>query len=328
MFFPVNAQNKKELNAVILRMKTDSTNLENQLVQKTAEFKDLEAELNAIILKLKSDFTNLEDKLSQKNTEFQNLKAESSAVILALKSDSTNLQNQLADRISVLKRLETDLQEKDLSIKEYEQNFFKLYSTIEDLQGKLKIQEEEIERIRLESRNESPESKELKDNILQLKNQLEMAKQYGAVYAFVEAFYNSLELTPEENQRQYEVGGVPFDTEMFKSLIAPNAQYSAKRVANLSDQNYHDRYYIKLLGVDEVKIEGSIIKVKATVLYSIYEMGDFYNSESLQIGNYRGILKLMEWRDLGLSKMEVLEYEHMDGFSESDFYKTIGSLNK
>ncbi len=145
---------------------------------------------------------------------------------------------------------------------------------------------------------------------------------------FVETFYKSLELSKEENQRQYEVGNVSFSLDNFHSLIDKNSNYSKKRVNNLSDPSYHDRYYIELQNIEEIKITSDEILVKTRVLYASYEMGAFYNEELLTLKIDRGLIKLYKWSDLRVYKMELSEYEGMENFSESDFYQWMGSINK
>tara|TARA_B110000285_G_C15046471_1_gene574580 strand:+ start:80 stop:1216 length:1137 start_codon:yes stop_codon:yes gene_type:complete len=152
-------------------------------------------------------------------------------------------------------------------------------------------------------------------------------KAYSNINSFVSTFYSSLELSDEENQRQYQEGGVKFDLEKFYSLIGENANYSKKRVDNLSDENYHDRYSIELISIEEIKIVNDEIIVRTKVKYAGYEMGTFYNEERLILQDNKGLLKLMSWLDIDLYKMETSGYEHMESFTKEDFYKWLGSNN-
>ena len=144
---------------------------------------------------------------------------------------------------------------------------------------------------------------------------------------FVKAFYNSLELSEDENQRQYNYGDVKFDLNNFNSLVTSKTKYSQKRVENLSG-DYHDRFHIKLLSIEDVKLGSNEIIVTTKVQYSLYEMGSFYNIEQLTLKDNRGLLKLYRWLDVDLYKMDLLGYGGMENFTEDDFYNSLGSLNK
>jgi len=63
-------------------------------------------------------------------------------------------------------------------------------------------------------------------------------------------------------------------------------------------------------------------------MYAGDELGSFYNREKLTLKENRGLLKLAKWIDLGLYKSEVADYEGLEDFGESDFYRWIGSFNK
>jgi len=144
---------------------------------------------------------------------------------------------------------------------------------------------------------------------------------------FVKAFYNSLELSEVENHRQYTYGDVKFDLNNFNSLVTSKTKYSQKRVENLSGY-YHDRFYIKLLSIEDVKLGSNEIIVTTKVLYSLYETGSFYNIEQLTLKDNRGLLKLYRWLDVDLYKMDLLGYEGTEDFTEENFYNWLGSLNK
>jgi hypothetical protein len=144
---------------------------------------------------------------------------------------------------------------------------------------------------------------------------------------FVTKFYNSLELTPELNQKQYETGGVVFNLNQFNTCVDKNSIYSKDRISNLTG-NYHDRYNIRLLSIDSIKIIQNIAKVYTTVEYEIYEIGSFNNKEDLiiAINNSKCILK--KWSDIKVKKMKVNGYGDSQNFKEIDFYNAIGSINK
>jgi hypothetical protein len=145
---------------------------------------------------------------------------------------------------------------------------------------------------------------------------------------FILAFYNSLELSEAEYQRHYKYADISFDLDNFYCLIAENAKYSLQRVEMLSDEYYHDRYYIELLSIEDIKFVNNKITASTKVLYVGYEMGSFYNKEQLIIEDDKGLLKLTSWLDIDLYKMERSEYDHMENFTKDNFYKWIGSYNK
>ena len=119
-----------------------------------------------------------------------------------------------------------------------------------------------------------------------------------------------------------------FDLDNFSSLISKNANYSEKRVNNLSDESYHDRYYIELLSIEGIKFVNDKIIVMTKAMYFGSEMGSFYNEERLTLQDNKGLLKLTSWLDVDLYKMEPSEYEHMENFTKDDFYQWLGSFNK
>lgn len=153
-------------------------------------------------------------------------------------------------------------------------------------------------------------------------------KNHTRVSKYVKDFYNAFELSDKEIQRHYEYGDVEFSLKKFNSLIDKNSKYSKKRVNLLSDVDYHDRYYIKLQSVQNIQFLNNEFEVKTKVLYEIYGMGTFYNEEKLILQDKDGILKLKEWSDIDIYKMELSEYEGLEDFSKKDFYEMMGSINK
>lgn len=147
------------------------------------------------------------------------------------------------------------------------------------------------------------------------------------VFDYVNRLYASLELSAEANQKQYDEGGVIFDKSAFNSLIDENSKLSEKRLDMLTGE-YHERCNVELQKIDSVSFIGDKIIVYTKVLYTLDEMGGFYNNEKLEITKKGDNLVLLRWEDIKLYKMEKLEYEHMDGYKESDFYESVGSINK
>lgn len=185
------------------------------------------------------------------------------------------------------------------------------------------LKEEQLMKVYLSSFSEI-ESISIQSPKLQTSNSIRVG---STIEDFVKAFYNSLELSEDENRRQYTYGDVKFDLNNFNSLVTSKTKYSQKRVDNLSGY-YHDRFHIKLLSIEDIKLGSNEIIVTTKVLYSLYETGSFYNIEQLTIKDNRGLLKLYRWLDVDLYKMDLLGYEGTENFTEEDFYNWLGSLNK
>lgn len=231
-----------------------------------------------------------------------------------LRQDSTDLEHTIEDNNLMIDSLNKEIL-----------NFKKLY---DELYKKNEVQLMEYQKIEVLLKEKESANLDLNESIEKLQNSLDSVKTYGHITRFVKAFYNSLELSEDENKRQYEFGDVKFNLDNFSALIDKNANYSQKRVDNLSDENYHDRYYVELLSIDEIKIANNKIIVSTKVLYSASEMGSFYNEEELTLQEQKGLLKLTSWLDVDLFKMEPSEYEHMENFTKDDFYEWLGSFNK
>ena len=147
------------------------------------------------------------------------------------------------------------------------------------------------------------------------------------VNEFVTSFYNSLELTDEENQLHYETGDVEFNIDNFNQLINSDSKFSAKRVDQLTG-TYHDRCHISLVQTKKVEINTPIITIVTNDKYGMYEMGNFFNNEQLTLVLTSGKLKLLKWEDINLEKMYKAPYDHMQDFNEKDFYQALGSINR
>lgn len=245
---------------------------------------------------------------------FSQNKKELNETINKLRLDSTALELKIEENTLMISSLNKEiLDSKELNTALHEKNQIQLleFQKIEELM-------KEIQSV----------NTLLCDSLGKLQKSVDSIKAYSHITHFVQAFYNSLELSEEENQRQYEFGDVKFDLDNFSSLIGKNANYSEKRVENLSDESYHDRYYIELLSIEEIKFVSDKIIVRTKVMYAGYEMGSFYNEELLTLQDKKGLLKLTSWLDVDLFKMEPSEYEHMENFTKDDFYKWLGSFNK
>lgn len=163
------------------------------------------------------------------------------------------------------------------------------------------------------------------------KEKIKIANRYGTkpIELFMEKFYTSLELSPEQNRKNYLEGGVDFPLGSFYSCMSKNAKYSKKRVSKLTDE-YHDRYHIELIQIDSVKENNDIIEVYTNVMYGIYETGSFENLEKLIVRKNESTFKVERWEDIKVKKMHMpnAQFYGLQNFSERDFYFMLGSLNK
>lgn len=241
-------------------------------------------------------------------------KKELNTIIDRLKSDSSALQLQIEKEAQTNSKLAQE-------ISECQKESLKL----KNKNNKLLQKTEAFNRI---SKGYDEQINQLSDSISRLIRALDSSEKFDHVIRFTNNFYRSLELTEEENQRHYENGGVIFNLDNFNSMISKNAEYSKKRVESLSDPSYHDRYYVELLEIEEIQFSNNLVIVKSKVMYAGDELGSFYNREKLTLKENRGLLKLAKWIDLGLYKSEVADYEGLEDFGESDFYRWIGSFNK
>tara|TARA_B110000046_G_C12901749_1_gene358932 strand:+ start:62 stop:898 length:837 start_codon:yes stop_codon:yes gene_type:complete len=255
-------------------------------------------------------------------------KKELNETINKLRVDSTALELSIEENTLISTALELTIEENTLMISSLNKEILDSKELNTVLHEKNQIQLLEFQKIEELMKESQSVNTLLYDSIGKLQKSVDSIKAYSHITRFVQAFYNSLELSKEENQRQYEVGDVNFDLGNFSSLIDKNANYSEKRVDNLSDESYHDRYYIELLSIEEIKFVNDKIIVRTKVMYAGSEMGSFYNEERLTLQDNKGLLKLTSWLDVDLYKMEPSEYEHMENFTKDDFYKWLGSFNK
>lgn len=241
-------------------------------------------------------------------------KKELNETISKLRLDSTALELTIKDNNLIID-----------SLKKENFDYIELNTVLHE---KNKTLSKELKNIEALIKNTKTENALMLDSIQNLQKSVDTINTFSHITRFVQAFYNSLELSREEKQRQYEVGDVRFDLDNFYCLIGKNAKYSQKRVENLSDENYHDRYYLELLSIEDIKFVNNKIIVSTKVLYAGYEMGSFYNEEQLTLEDNKGLIKLISWLDVDLYKMEPSGYEGMEDFTKDDFYKWLGSYNK
>lgn len=163
------------------------------------------------------------------------------------------------------------------------------------------------------------------------KEKIKIANRYGTkpIELFMEKFYTSLELSPEQNRKNYLEGGVDFPLHSFYSCMSENAKYSKKRLSKLTDE-YHDRYHIELIQIDSVKEKKYTIEVYTNVMYGIYETGSFENLEKLIVRKTNNTFKVERWEDIKVKRMHMpnAQFYGLQNFTERDFYYVVGSLNK
>ena len=140
-------------------------------------------------------------------------------------------------------------------------------------------------------------------------------------------FYSSLELTAEQNEKISQGGEVTFSLVQFNSYIDENSIFSKKRISNLTGA-YHENYNINLINIDSLLIKNNIYEVFTTVKYNINEVGSFQNKEKIIFNITKGKFILNKWEDVKVEKMKIAEYDGLENFKKSDFYKIIGSVNK
>ena len=248
-------------------------------------------------------------------------------MILRIQADSTSLQNAVNEKNDVISTLSISNSNLSMSNSNLKQVFSKqLKSQGEEYKSSIADLNDSIFSLNQKLDSVSYYYYKL-DSVSNFTRRLDSINNFP-ITDFVHSFYNSLELSKEENERQYNEGGVNFDLDNFHTLISENAMYSTERVDNLSDDSYHDRYYIGLLSVGEIVDIGGRILVKTKVLYYIYELGSFYNEEVLHLLPNGSGYKLNGWYDKGLYEIALRGYEGTEDFNESDFYKMMGSANK
>lgn len=277
--------------------------------------------LNQVVAGERQNFNTTLDSLNQLLSKHQQdfeLEMDKSSITI------NNLNNQLIKMNAINNSINIQLKTKDQKI---DSLTLMIQNLLTDMNS-YKIHLQALKKNEALFNDAKTENEILRDSIENLQKSVDSVNTFSHITHFVQAFYNSLELSEAENQRQYEVGDVRFDIDNFSCLIGKNAKYSKKRVDNLSDENYHDRYYIELLSIEDIKFENNNIIVSTKVLHVGSEMGSFYNEEQLTLQDNKGLLKLTSWLDVDLYKMELSEYEHMDNFTIADFYEWLGSYNK
>lgn len=241
------------------------------------------------------------------NVMFGQSKKELRATVLRLQIDSTSLEKKLHEYSETITNQNIEILDLTKQINEQALNLT-LATKLKDSLSKSVIH-----------LNHSIENFHLK---------LDSINKYYKINDFVRAFYNSLETSDEENLRQYEYGDFKFDLENFNALVSKNARYNEGRVKNLTHEKNHDKYFIMLQSIEEIKFSLNKILVTTKVMYSGDNMGLFYNEEQLTLRDNKGVLKLTDWVDIDLYKMMPSMEATVENFTREDFYNWLDGSNK
>ena len=229
-----------------------------------------------------------------------------------IENDRTLTNQKLVESKSIISNLESQISSKNIEINKLKESLALKDNESKNLMNELNSKKEELLKLNNGNNSLANDSKILNELIIK---------------GYVKKFYSSLELSPELNKKNIEVGGVKFSTDKFNSCVNKLSEYSKERINKLTGE-YHGMCNIELLTIDSVYIENDIVNVLSTIEYQVQELGGFQNQEHLIITIVQGELKLKKWLDVRLFKMELGEYDGLENFGEADFYKFIGSLNK
>ncbi|EKD32648.1 MAG: hypothetical protein ACD_77C00021G0008 [uncultured bacterium] len=222
----------------------------------------------------------------------------------------------IAELTAQLKTFESQTSTYELQIKSLSENNSLLTKKLEELESRQSSVAAEYSKLTQEIENKNFQ-------IVTLKKRYEVFE----INEFVKNIYASLEPLGLENPKSSAGDSTLLDLTKFNSYLDSNAVYSDKRVANLSG-NLHKQNLVKLIKIESVNVQSDHIIVIANVMYDIYQTGTFYNNELLIIIKVKDQFKLSRWSDINLQKMELIQNEGTQNYTEKDFYNTIGSLNK
>ena len=240
------------------------------------------------------------------NVVFGQSKKELRSTVLKLQADSTSFERKILENTVTISNLTSEVS----GVKELNRQ---LTQQVDNLTTQLEI-----------SNTSLANSVSILDDLTNNFNvKLDSVNTYARVTSFISAFYFSLELSDAELFEHYESRDFKFDLDNFNSLVSKEAKYSKGRVKNLSDQNSHDKYFVMLIGIEEIKVDADKIVVKTQAMYSGERMGLFYNEEELTIVEHKGLLKLIDWVDVDLYKIAPTLEWNDTSFTKEDFYKWI-----
>lgn len=146
------------------------------------------------------------------------------------------------------------------------------------------------------------------------------------VRLFVEKFYRSLEPMPELYDFSI-FNETPFDLKPFYALLDLNAVYSRERINKLNGEN-HEYTKMSLISIDRIKITNQVAEVITSVEYKMYEFHGFINQEKLIINLASPTMGILRWEDIRLKSIKNYSAEMNEDWTERDFYKSMGSINK
>lgn len=255
----------------------------------------------------------------------------------SLKQAVEKTKSEIINKNTALKQAFETLSDRDSSIKELNAQLKSYESRIGTYESQNKILTEnssllskKLEELEIRQSSAAAEYSKLTQEIENKNFQIVTLKKRYEVFEineFVKNIYASLEPPGYENSKSSAGDSTLLDLTKFNSCLDTNAVYSDKRVANLSG-NLHKQNLIKLIKIESVNVQSDHFIVIANVMYDIYETGTFYNNELLIIIKVKDQFKLSRWSDINLQKMELVQNERTQNYSEKDFYNTIGSLNK
>jgi hypothetical protein len=146
------------------------------------------------------------------------------------------------------------------------------------------------------------------------------------VRLFVEKFYRSLEPSPTFHGHPI-FNPESFDLDPFYALLDLNAVYSKQRITRLNGEG-HEYIEMSLVSIDDIKLTNQVAEVIASVEYSMYEFHGFINQEKLIINLASPTLGILRWEDIRLKSIKNYSPDMDEDWTEKDFYKSMGSINK
>jgi archaellum component FlaC len=212
-----------------------------------------------------------------------------------------------------------------------------------ELNGVLEKKEADLEGVSKRLENSTKEVGDLKNNYDSLSVAYTTLSQESVAYytqlqkasadrdnqlvrLFVEKFYRSLEPSPETYD--YSIfNPQSFDLDPFYALLDLNAVYSKQRITSLNGEG-HEYIKMSLVSIDDIKITNQVAEVIASVEYKMYEFQGFINQEKLIINLASPTLGLLRWEDVRLKKIDNYRPDMDENWTEKDFYKSMGSINK
>ena len=246
------------------------------------------------------------------------------------KSEISNKNTALTQAFKTLSDRDSSIKELNAQLKSYESRIGIFESQNKTLTENSSMLSKKLEELENRQSSAAAAYSKLTQEIENKNFQIVTLKKRYEVFEineFVKNIYASLEPPGLEIPKSSAGDSTVLDLTKFNSYLDSNAVYSDKRVANLSG-NLHKQNLVKLIKIESVNVQSDHIIVIANVMYDIYQTGTFYNNELLIIIKVKDQFKLSRWSDINLQKMELIQNEGTQNYTEKDFYNTIGSLNK